>query len=219
MRTPPTYSFLTTAPAEAETQFEPVLRSSLAHRHRELGARLELRDGWLVPATYPGEAAQVAAGVADVSHVGKLEVFAETEPRDDAIHDSLRVGPGHWVAVCRYADLPGLARRLAGAAELVVDRTSAWCALLLAGTERETLLRRLSNVEAVPGRGPFGKVPATILRRPTGIWVLVAQEFGQYGWDLAVDAAAALGGGPAGVDAVAAGDPLLAVAPAAGVSA
>jgi glycine cleavage system aminomethyltransferase T len=212
MRSPLTYPFLTTAPAEGETGFEPVRRSSLAHRHREHGARLELRDGWLVAAAYPGEAAHAGAGVADVSHVGKLEVFAEGEPRDDAIQDALRVGPGHWVAVCRYADLPALAQRLHASSELVVDRTSAWCGLLLAGPGRETLLRRLSHVESVPGRGPIGKVPATILDRPSGYWLLFSQEFAQYGWDLALDSAAPLGGGPVGVDAVTADDPLLAVA-------
>jgi hypothetical protein len=212
MGSPLDYPFLTTAPAEAETtQFEPVLRSSLAHRHRELDAQLELRDGWLVPVAYPGEAPRIEAGVADVSHVGKLEVFADSDPRDEAIPVSLQVGPGHWVLVCRYADLLALGQRLAATCELVVDRTSAWCALLFAGPGRETLLRRVSHIRAVPGRGPIGKVPATILSRSTGYWLLFPQEFAQYGWDLAVDAAVPLGGGPVGVDAVAADDPLLTV--------
>jgi sarcosine oxidase gamma subunit len=212
MRSPLTYSFLTTAPAEGEVGFEPVLRSSLAHRHREHGARLELRDGWLVAAAYPGEEAHLAGAVADVSHVGKLEAFTETEPRDAAIQDAVRVGPGHWVVVCRYADLPALAQRLDTTSDLLVDRSSAWCALLLAGPGRETLLRRLSHIESVPGRGPVGKVPATILDRPSGYWLLFSQEFAQYGWDLALDTAAPLGGGPVGVDAVTADDPLLSVA-------
>jgi sarcosine oxidase gamma subunit len=211
MSSPLDYPFLTTAPAEAETTFEPVLRSSLAHRHRALGAQLELRDGWFVPVAYPDETPRLEAGVADVSHVGKLELFATAEPSDEAIQDSLRVGPGHWVLVCRYPDLLGLGQRLAATCELVVDRTSAWCALLLAGPGRETLLRRMSHIDVVPGRGPIGKVPATILSRSTGYWLLFPQEFAQYGWDLAVDAAAPLGGGPVGVDAVAMDDPLLAV--------
>jgi len=209
MGTPLDYPFLSTAPADGEVgPFEPVMRSSLAHRHRALGARLELRDGWLLPAAYPDEASRLDAGVTDVSHVGKLEVFAEAQPQDEAIQESLAVGPGHWVVLCRYADMSALACRLA--ADLVVDRTSAWCALLFSGPVRETLLRRVSHIETVPGRGPFGKVPATILGRETGYWLLFPQEFAQYGWDLAVDAAAPLGGGPVGVDAVAADDPLLA---------
>ena len=104
------------------------------------------------------------------------------------------------------------AQRLEAGSDLVVDRTSAWCALLLAGAGRETLLRRLSHIESVPGRGPIGKVPATMLERPSGYWLLFSQEFAQYGWDLALDTAAPLGGGAVGVDAVTADDPLLAIA-------
>jgi hypothetical protein len=211
MQSPLRYAFLSTAAAGTDSPFEPVLRSSLAHRHREHGARLENRDGWLVAAAYPGEGSRAAAAVADVSHVGKLELFATAEPQDEAIQESLRVGPDHWSAVCRYPDLVELQQRLAASSELVLDRTSAWCALLLAGPERETLLRRLSPIETVPGRGPLGKVPATILSRSSGYWLLFSQEFAQYGWDLALDLAAPLGGGAVGVDAVAAGDPLLAV--------
>jgi len=218
MSSPLDFPFLTTAASEGDAgDFEPVLRSSLAHRHRALGATLEPRDGWLVPIAYPDETPRLEAGVTDVSHVGKLEVFASAEPQDESIQDCLAVGPGHWVVVCRFAELTGLGRRLAASAELVVDRTSAWCALLLSGPSRDSLLRRLSHIRSVPGRGPLGKVPATILSRRTGYWLLFPQEFAQYGWDLAVDAAAPLGGGPVGVAAVAADDPLLAVQSPVGV--
>jgi sarcosine oxidase gamma subunit len=219
MRSSSAYPFLTTAPAETRTPFEPVLRSSLAHRHRAAGARFELRDGWQVAVAYPDEATRLAAAVADVSHVGKLEVFAEAEPRDGAIQDCQLVGPGHWVLVCRSMDLVALTERLAAGSEFVVDRTSAWCALLLAGAARDTLLRRVSQAQTVPGRGPVGRAPATILSRPSGYWLLFSQEFAQYVWDLATDAATPLGGGAVGVGAVAAHDPLLAVAPVVGVSA
>jgi sarcosine oxidase gamma subunit len=219
MRSSSAYPFLTTAPAETTTPFEPVLRSSLAHRHRAAGARFELRDGWQVAVAHPDEGTRLGAAIADVSHVGKLEVFADGEPRDEAIQDCVPVGPGHWVLVCRSGDLSALVERLAGTAEFVVDRTSAWCALLLAGADRDTLLRRVSQVQAVPGRGPIGRVPATILNRPSGYWLLFSQEFAQYVWDLATDAAAPLGGGAVGVDAVAADDPLLGVAPVVGVGA
>ena len=138
---------------------------------------------------------------------------APTEPHDEAIHECVRVGPGHHVVLCRYSDLAELGPRLAGRSELVVDRTSAWCALLLAGPGRGTLLRRLSPIESVPGRGPLGKVPATILDRPSGYWLLFSQEFAQYGWDLALDLALPLGGGAVGIGAVAVDDPLLAGSP------
>ena len=203
------YDFLTTTRADAEGAFDPVARSSLAHRHRALEARFERQDGWLVPAAYPHEGAHRTAGVTDVSHIGKLEVFAHPQPEDDAIQDGVRVGPDHWVVVCRYRDLLDLQGRLDRGCDFFVDRTSAWCALLLSGPERETMLRRLSPIAEVPGRGPIGKIPGTILSRPSGYWLLFSQEFAQYGWDLAVDLAAPLDGGPIGVSAVATDEPLL----------
>jgi hypothetical protein len=202
------YPFLATAPAKPKTRFEPLLRSSLAHRHRGLVARFEERDGWLVPVAYPAEAENAPVSLADVSHVGKLEVFAETEPTDDAIVASLAVGPGRYVLLCRYADTHGLAQRLDAAPAFVIDRTSAWCALVVTGPDRNRLFRRVSSTKSVPGRGPLGKVPSTILERRSGYWFLFSQEFAQYAWDLFVDAAAPLGGGPVGVDAIA-DEPLL----------
>lgn len=213
----PLYPFLDTTCVAGDEPFEPVLRSSLAHRHRELDARFEQRDGWLVPVSYPRENAAAAVGLSDVSHVGKLEVFAEGEPADGAILESVAVGPGHRVLLCRYAKLASLRERIEPSAELVLDRTSAWCALLLSGPDRELLLRRLSHIAEVPGRGPIGKVPGTVLARSSGYWLLFSQEFAQYVWDLAADLALPLHGGPLGVDALPAGDPLLAVGAAARV--
>jgi hypothetical protein len=202
-------SFLDTTSLPVGEPFAPVLRSSLAHRHRQLNAHFEQRDGWLVPTAYPGEESAGPVCVADVSHVGKLEVFSSSEPSDPDILDCLLVGPAHWALLCRYADLAGVWKRVAPTAEFVIDRTSAWCALLLAGTSSDVLLRRISPIAEVPGRGPVGRVPGTIFRRSSGYWLVFSQEFAQYAWDLALDLAAVLGGGPSGVDAVTANDPLL----------
>jgi hypothetical protein len=201
------YAFLETL-AAANGDFAPLLRSSLAHRHRAAGARFEERDGWLVAVAYPNER-PLPVAVCDVSHVGKLELFTAEAPDDEEIVDAVRVGPAHWVAICRYAGLRPLLERLRGAPGEVVDRTSAWCALLLAGERAPDLLRRLSHVAELPGRGPLGKVPATFLVRVSGVWALFSQEYAQYGWDLALDLAIPLGGGPAGAGAIVGQDPLL----------
>jgi len=204
---PARYAFLETL-AAADDDFAPFLRSSLAHRHRAAGARFEERDGWVVAVSYPDEG-PLPVVVCDVSHIGKLELIVDAAPDDEAIVDAVRVGPGHWVAICRYADLRPLLDRLRGAPGEVVDRTSAWCALLLAGERATDLVRRLSHVEELPGRGPLGKVPATFVARESGIWALFSQEYAQYAWDLAVDLAIPLGGGPAGAETVVGQEPLL----------
>ena len=48
---------------------------------REAGATFEERDGWLVPVFVPGEAEHLAAvGIADLSHLTKLEVRPAPDP-------------------------------------------------------------------------------------------------------------------------------------------
>ena len=210
----PRYTFLETALAPGDDRFSPLLRSSLAHRHRAAGARFGERDGWLVPTSYPDSGEERRVAVVDSSHAGKLEVKGGETPDDPAIADCVEVGPAHWVVLCRYPDLAALHGRLADHARLVVDRTSAWCALVLAGEAAAELLGALSHVASLPARGPLGRVPATFLRRPSGIWILVSQEYAQYAWDLALDLAVPLGGGPAGGDDLAIPDPLLAAAAA-----
>ncbi len=208
------YAFLETAVAPCDDRFSPLLRSSLAHRHRAAGVRFEERDGWLVPAGYPAAGDERRVVIVDSSHVGKLEVRGGDTPDDPAIADCVQVGPAHWVVLCRYPELAALHARLAQHARLVIDRTSAWCALVLAGEAANELLGSLSHVASLPARGPLGRVPATFLRRPSGIWILVSQEYAQYAWDLALDLAVPLGGAPAGSDDLAIPDPLLTAAAA-----
>jgi glycine cleavage system aminomethyltransferase T len=58
---------------------EPALRSPIEWTHRAAGAELGARAGWRVVSTYGALAQEVAAcrstvGVADLSHIGKLEL-------------------------------------------------------------------------------------------------------------------------------------------------
>jgi len=193
----PRYTFLETALAPGDDRFSPLLRSSLAHRHRAAGARFGERDGWLVPTSYPDSGEERRVAVVDSSHAGKLEVKGGETPDDPAIADCVEVGPAHWVVLCRYPDLAALHGRLADHARLVVDRTSAWCALVLAGEAAAELLGALSHVASLPARG-LAREDERAPRRRT-----VDDEPGVVGQP---------GGGPAGGDDLAIPDPLLAAA-------
>ncbi len=94
----------------------------------------------------------------------------------------------------------------------MLDMTSAWVALVLAGPQADRLLRRLGPVATVPGAGPVAGVPGRVVRRAGALWVLAAAEYAQHLWDVLADLSGPLRGGPAGLDAVArlTGDPLLA---------
>ena len=67
------------------------------------------------------------------------------------------------------------------------------------------MLRRMTHIDHFPSGGEIAHVQGHVLRCEGGYWVICAQELGQFVWEVAVDRASALGGGPIGVDALPAG--------------
>ena len=115
--------FLSPALARDADGFHPVARSSMERLFRDAGATFEERGGWLVPASVPGEAEQLArVGIADLSHLTKLEV------RPAAARRRVAPSPGTALAaralcLCRSRSSAGAGSRLAGDAH-VVDVTA-----------------------------------------------------------------------------------------------
>jgi hypothetical protein len=60
----------------------------------------------------------------------------------------------------------------------------------------------MTQIDHFPSGGEIAHVQGHVLRRNGGYSVICAQELGQHVWDVAVDRASALGGGPIGVDAL-----------------
>jgi hypothetical protein len=188
------------------------LRSAIEHRLRAAGATFAARGPWLVATAVPGERERaLRAGFADASHLGKLELRGGPRPPDAAGRHVLQVAPGRWIVLCAWADRSELAGELGGGRDLVLDMTGAWSLLLLGGAEAERLLRRLGPIVELPGGGPLAGVPGRAFRRSGLIWVMVAVEYAQHLWDVCSDLSAPLGGGPVGLDVLAAsaGDELL----------
>jgi len=176
-------------------------RSAIDRAQRDLGARFEERDGWLVPVSIPGEEGRSAVGIADVSAMTKLEVRPAGEPiaGDGVIW--YEISPRRALVLCAPA-LAGSVRDGLGD-RFLLDVTGAWSVLAISGPEAGTVLRRLTHVHHFPSGGEIAHVQGHVLEREGGYWVLVPQEVGQYVWEVAVDRASALGGGPVGVDALA----------------
>jgi glycine cleavage system aminomethyltransferase T len=180
--------------------------SAIARAQRDLGATFEERHGWLVPVSLPGEREHLAsAGVADLSHLTKLEV-RPADPQPDSAAQSHEVA---WYRVSpRRAFLLGEAAAVASAPEqladrkLVLDVTGAWSVVALAGPEAATVLRRMTHIHHFPSGGEIAHIQGHVLERDGAYWILCPQEYGEYVWEVAVDRASALGGGPIGVDAL-----------------
>ena len=86
-----------------------------------------------------------------------------------------------------------------------LDVSGAYSVIAIVGPEADTVLRRMTHIHHFPSGGEIAHVQGHILQRGGGYWVICAQELGHYVWEVAVDRASALGGGPVGVDALGAG--------------
>ena len=205
--------FLSVDAAADQRGIHPVAKSAIERAQRDLGATFEERDGWLVPVSIPGEQNHAAVGIADVSHLTKLEVRPAGEaiavaggiPGDRLMPDAstlvwYEISPRRGLVLCAPS-LGGAVREQIGT-RFSLDLTSAYSILAIAGPEAETVLRRLTHLHHFPSGGEIAHVQGHVLQRDGGYWVICAQELGHYVWEVAVDRASALGGGPVGVDAL-----------------
>lgn len=177
-------------------------RSSMDRRQREAGATFAERDGWLVPVSIPGETeALTVVGVADLSQLAIFEVRPSSpvvSGNDVVWH---RISDRRSLVLCPSSHAASVRADLAD--RFVLDLSGALGVLALAGPERHTVLRRLTHLHHLPASGEVAHVAnAHVLEVRELIWIVFPQEFGHYLWQVAVNRASALGGGPVGVDAL-----------------
>lgn len=179
--------------------------SAISRAQRDLGARFEERDGWQVPVSAPGEQEHLAAvGIADLSHLTKLELRPAGAPIEGEGIVWYAISPRRALVLCTPP--VGAAAREQVGERFSLDVTGAYCVIALVGPEAATVLRRLTHLHQFPTGGEIAHVQGHVLERPAnhggGYWIICAQEYGQYIWEVAVDRASALGGGAVGVDAL-----------------
>jgi hypothetical protein len=198
------YAFLSPAAAAAGV----VLRTPMERAHLAAGATLEPHDGWRVAAYGPAEA---DAWLADVSHLGKLDLRAPAagldeltgglEPgaaRSDGGVWTLRLTPTHGYVLCPFARVSELRGRIGEAA---IDVTCGMAGVALGGARRLAVFNRSSGLDVrdsrfAPGRcmaGSVMRVPTLVLNRGDDLVMLVAWEQGEYFWDAILDAGETIG--------------------------
>jgi glycine cleavage system aminomethyltransferase T len=206
-------------------------RSPLADAAAAAGGLLEIRDGWELAASFGDPAAEAAAcgtsvGFCDRSSLTKLELQAPAE-RLASVAGDLQLGTAenrNGVWLCPVA--PQLRLELhpasAGGAERraaleagrvrVCDLTASLAALSIWGPAAAETIARFCALDlrpvALPARGfrpgSIARTPGYLLReRPDGFLLLAGAAYGEYLWEQVAAAAAALGGRPVGVDALA----------------
>ena len=185
--------FLAVDVAPSSERFRPLARSPMARRLREAGAEFGERNGWLVAVSVPGEE-EVSAGIRDVTHAYRVdELSGEAKLRPDAQVVRLPAGRS-FVATPRDGSAAETAPTARG-----LDLSAAFAALEIEGPGASQVMRRVTDLdlERLPAAGPVARVRAFVFRyAPEGYRIFFRQEFGHYLWDVVVDAAKPLGGGP-----------------------
>lgn len=184
--------------AVVEDGFRPAARSPMHARIRALGARFDLREGWMVVAHVPGEADRALA-VRDISHVAKVEVRG-TPPDGVAPPETICLGPGRWLVLGKPGDAAALRSALRADGRLVIDQTAALAGLEINGPGALTLMRRLTDLDLdrLPAVGALAHIYAVVVRDGDEAFrIYFSQQHGDYLWAAVVDTALPLGGGPA----------------------
>jgi hypothetical protein len=177
-----------------------VARSPMERQARAAGARFEVRDGWNVAVSFPGESLD-AVGFADVSHIRKYELQGDLPPLE--LGRATVDGDQTWLPMT-----PARALILGGEPpEGALDVTTGFGALRLAGPLARETFARFTAIDLRPHvTRPGDWRPGSVARTPGGILceaedryvMLFGAALGQYVWTVVDDAARHLGGGPVG---------------------
>jgi hypothetical protein len=179
-----------------------VARSPMERQARAAGARFEVRDGWNVAVSFPGEErARGTVGFADCSHLRKYELLGDLPELE--LGRATVDGDSTWLPMTRTRALVLGGEPPDGA----LEATTAFGALRIAGPLARETFARFTAIDLRPHvTGPGDWRPGSVARTPGGILceaedrflMLFGSAFGQYVWTVVDDAARHLGGGPVG---------------------
>jgi glycine cleavage system aminomethyltransferase T len=183
-----------------------IARSPMEREAAAAGARFELRDGWNLAVSYPGEANDRVV-FADTSHLAKLELHG---PHELEMGVAERRDGAWWCPVTRTRALVigGAVPALEGA----IDVTTSYAALTIAGPLARELFARFCALDLRPQSAPprafrpgsVGRTPGYVLRENGDRFLMLfGWALGRYLWETVADAAEHLGGEPVGIDALA----------------
>jgi heterotetrameric sarcosine oxidase gamma subunit len=189
--------FISLERTKETSRFRPVAKSPMQRRLVDSGAEFEDRDGRLVATFVPGQADR-GIRIRDVTHayqVVEAEGETELELGDGAY--GVRPPTGRGRTLVAYERGAGASGNLP---EGALDMSAAWAALEIEGAGADRLLRRLTelDLDELPLVGALAHVRALLARPDEDRFLIVfPQEYGHYLWEVVVDAAEPLGGGPA----------------------
>jgi glycine cleavage system aminomethyltransferase T len=209
------FAFLSPAAVRATDGHRPLLRTPVERNHVAAGATIEEAGGWRI-ARYDPEPGD--AWLADVSHIGKLDVRGNQTRVDELTasaelgaashHDgvwTLRLSPTHAIVLCAFERVADLRERIGVGA---TDMTCGWAAFTLGGPAMRDVFMRSSSLDVRESRFPAGRCMAgSVMRAGTIVLnegdrfrMLVNWEVGEYFWEAILDAGVNFGIAPVSAD-------------------
>jgi heterotetrameric sarcosine oxidase gamma subunit len=194
-------AFLSPDRVQPSERFKPVLKSSMERRLAEAGAELAERDGWLVATRVRGDEG-LSLKVRDVSAAAKIEVRGDLNDVDSIDADVVRITPTRAIVFADFARGAELRAELASRFGSALDLTAALAGLEIEGPGATIVLRRVTehDLDDLPAAAPVAHIgPCFLMRAGEERYrIFFPQEYGHFLWEVVVDAAQPLGGGPAG---------------------
>jgi glycine cleavage system aminomethyltransferase T len=191
-------AFLSPDRAHTSDRFKPVPKSSMHRRLVDAGAEFGERDGWLVAAKVRGDE-NLRLRIRDISAGAKIEVRGDVGDLRPEATDVVRITPERAIVFADYSRGADLRREL-GQRFATTDLTAALAAIEIDGPGASTVMRRISEhrLDDLPAAAPVSHVgPCYLMRGGDERYrIFFPQEYGDYLWQVVVDAAEPLGGGP-----------------------
>lgn len=218
-----------------ESMKAPLRQSPLYHVLSQLGASFEAYHGWQMASCFTSqneenETLKTTVGISDVSWLGKIEIKGSQEYLDAltiAEGQVWNLARGHQFVACDPARNHEIARsverqttdRAAGSATEarcvhVIDVTSTYAGILLAGPRSRDVLQRLTAPDvsdaALPGgaclnakvAGLHARVVRDDLDETLAYWLFVGTEYAAYAWEAIMHAGNQFSITPVGYEAV-----------------
>jgi hypothetical protein len=185
-----------------EVSGSAVARSPMEGQAAAAGAQFEVRDGWNLAVSYPGNGSVTWT---DMSHLPKREVHGAHELTPGL---ASKVNGSWWCPITRDRAL------VIGSTEHDgIDVTTALAALSIAGPSAREVFARFCALDLREREMPVGafrpgsvaRTPGYVLREDSERFLMLfGWALGEYMWTVVADAAASFGGAPAPVQEVAA---------------
>jgi glycine cleavage system aminomethyltransferase T len=175
--------FLSVDAVERDGRFHPVARSPMERRLRDAGAEFEEREGWLVATRVPGEERRRLA-IRDLTHLHRVREAEDGMVIEYGAEPTTLRWDGNGDSVGATSDL-----------------SAGYAALGIEGPGARTVLQRITELDltGLPKAGAVAHTRACVLEDgPESYRLVFEQEYGHYLWEVVVDAAEPLGGGPVG---------------------